>query len=364
MLRRFFGFGVTFKQFIEAAEKNNLRDVQSYINAHPDVAAINAVGQFGNTALTAAAYQGHTAIVTALLAKDNIALNAANHDGYTALSMAAYQGHTAIVTALLAKDGIAINAANRFGNTALSMAAYQGHTTIVIALLAKIVDVNHLTMQNNASSTAIQMAELHRHSEIADLIKARILELGGVLNHVEEAKVAEEKALPPQFVAVPFSQRLQAINVDKIPKKHCCPISHELMDDPITVSSGQTFDRKSLTTWFAAKGNPDEIKCPLSNALIKKAELNFATNILVKSTIEAFVTKKEKAAKDAQLAVESMNAPQPLSPVKDAAAKKEAMRFARLKLFSALPAQAAVINPAAQQQSQASSSVSQAPASH
>ena len=34
-----------------------------------------------------------------------------------------------------------------------------------------------------------------------------------------------------------------------------CPLSHELMRDPVTLSSGITYDREAITAWFAGGGS-------------------------------------------------------------------------------------------------------------
>ncbi|KAJ8753738.1 hypothetical protein K2173_026414 [Erythroxylum novogranatense] len=50
-----------------------------------------------------------------------------------------------------------------------------------------------------------------------------------------------------------------------IPNHFLCPISLTLMKDPVTLSSGITYDRESIETWFEA-GN---ITCPVTNQVLK-----------------------------------------------------------------------------------------------
>ncbi|XP_010906325.1 U-box domain-containing protein 21 [Elaeis guineensis] len=54
-----------------------------------------------------------------------------------------------------------------------------------------------------------------------------------------------------------------------IPTHFRCPISLDLMKDPVTVSTGITYDRHSIETWFEV-GNQT---CPVTNNVLKSEEL-------------------------------------------------------------------------------------------
>lgn len=66
------------------------------------------------------------------------------------------------------------------------------------------------------------------------------------------------------------------------PEDFRCPISLELMTDPVTVSTGQTYDRASIQTWLKA-GNT---KCPKTGESIKNTEL--VPNTTLKRLIQQF----------------------------------------------------------------------------
>ncbi|KAE8690930.1 hypothetical protein F3Y22_tig00110893pilonHSYRG00754 [Hibiscus syriacus] len=53
-----------------------------------------------------------------------------------------------------------------------------------------------------------------------------------------------------------------------IPRDFRCPISLDLMNDPVTLSSGITYDRESIEKWIEA-GN---FTCPLTNQVLKSLE--------------------------------------------------------------------------------------------
>jgi len=82
------------------------------------------------------------------------------------------------------------------------------------------------------------------------------------------------------------------------------PITLELINDPIAVSSGITYDRKSLQRWFESKRDPvtQEIPvtmaCPITKFSIHRNELNNRTHVLIRGAIDHFVSKLEAEFKN------------------------------------------------------------------
>ena len=68
------------------------------------------------------------------------------------------------------------------------------------------------------------------------------------------------------------------------PDEYTCPISHELMVDPVFTASGQTYERESIATWLRTKQTD-----PISNARLhnKKLVPNFALRKLISQWKEA-----------------------------------------------------------------------------
>ena len=122
----------------------------------PVVAAIkdvNAVDETngGATVLMNASSEGHGVVVSTLLTKVGIEVNKTDNDGNTALIMAFTNGHTPIVTALIA-GGADVNVTDKKGQTALLWASARGDTTAVTAVLAADgVDVNKPDADGNAA---------------------------------------------------------------------------------------------------------------------------------------------------------------------------------------------------------------------
>jgi hypothetical protein len=71
-----------------------------------------------------------------------------------------------------------------------------------------------------------------------------------------------------------------------------CPITHELMLDPVTISTGRTFERSAIETYFRFSGTKDPTTNePLSNRHITP---NFVVQTLTKQFVEFYEGKQGK----------------------------------------------------------------------
>jgi|GEM_PF-4082645 len=130
-------------------------------------------GQFGSTALTKAAVQGHFAICK-LLVERGAAVNATSKKGKaTALMCAAHNGHSHVCL-LLAENGANMNAKDKDGWVPLMHAGAQGHTDICDFLIRHGADVN---ATDKKGSTASVIAELQgKHITAVFLKKMGIIQ--------------------------------------------------------------------------------------------------------------------------------------------------------------------------------------------
>lgn len=130
---------------IKAAGDGKADDVRALLAGGADV---NAIDQYGYTALMDAAQEGHAEVVSALLAKGADVNATRKDDNWTALHYAANSGLADVVRILLDK-GADVNAKVKNGETALMIAADNeedknepARVDVVRALLAKGADVN------------------------------------------------------------------------------------------------------------------------------------------------------------------------------------------------------------------------------
>lgn len=124
----------------------------------------------GDTALMVACYKGNKPAVEALIAKGA----EVNRPGWTPLHYAAASGSNEIVQLLLDKSAY-IDAESPNKTTPLMMAARAGHIWTVKLLMDEGADA---TLKNDLGMSAIDFAEKHEHSDIAEGIAYRLKRAG------------------------------------------------------------------------------------------------------------------------------------------------------------------------------------------
>lgn len=72
-----------------------------------------------------------------------------------------------------------------------------------------------------------------------------------------------------------------------------CPLTKEIMDEPVTIESGVTYEKKAITEWFEKYENTEEILCPVTSRKLVTRVLN--PNIALKCTIEEWKERNEVA---------------------------------------------------------------------
>lgn len=116
-----------------------------------------------------AAKNGDIATLKTLLEEDSSLLEAKDKDGSTALHCAAWKGHQAVVTFLLA-SGANVNAHNEndhWGTTALHAAAHANRTAIVQLLIDSGAEINATDMNGK---TPLFHTTFHKATAAAKLL--------------------------------------------------------------------------------------------------------------------------------------------------------------------------------------------------
>ncbi|KAJ4824847.1 hypothetical protein Tsubulata_048758 [Turnera subulata] len=71
-----------------------------------------------------------------------------------------------------------------------------------------------------------------------------------------------------------------------------CPLTKEIMEDPVTLKSGVTYERKAISHWFEEFGNSQEVVCPVTGKKLLSRILT--TNIPLKTTIEKWRERDDR----------------------------------------------------------------------
>ncbi|KAK0573299.1 hypothetical protein LWI29_006041 [Acer saccharum] len=72
-----------------------------------------------------------------------------------------------------------------------------------------------------------------------------------------------------------------------------CPLTKEIMDDPVTIESGVTYEKKAIMEWFETFENPEEMFCPRTGKKLMSKALS--TNMALKTIIQEWKERNESA---------------------------------------------------------------------
>ncbi|KAI3959770.1 hypothetical protein MKW92_053741 [Papaver armeniacum] len=73
-----------------------------------------------------------------------------------------------------------------------------------------------------------------------------------------------------------------------------CPLTKDIMNDPVTVANGVTYERRAITEWFKKLGDTaEDVVYPTTGEKLVTMDLN--TNIALKTTIQEWTERNEAA---------------------------------------------------------------------
>ncbi|CAI0434860.1 unnamed protein product [Linum tenue] len=91
-----------------------------------------------------------------------------------------------------------------------------------------------------------------------------------------------------------------------------CPLTKQVMKDPVSLENGQTFDREGIERWFKeCRDSGRKLVCPMTQKELKSIELN--PSIALRHTIEEWTARNEAVQLD--MARRSLNLSSPESEI-------------------------------------------------
>lgn len=330
-----------------AAMNGNVQIADALLLAGADA---NVKDERGETPLITACRYRRADVAIRLILSPGIDIYCVDDQGYTAIMLSAkysligvFDYLATMSSSVLARFQLAINYQPFPSRDTLLHCAVVGGDANFVAKLLTFPELD-LGLVNQYGLTAAQEArrlgctaiavmieeEIQRRSRISDVVAEDVDE-----DVVEDIDMDMDE---PVLDIIPNSMRdrLCSINYEGvIPIGFLCPISREIMCDPVTVCSGQTYDRSSLQIWFSRNPGCSELADPINPEYkIKKSELNNGTNIVLKDAIELFVSKREKAPlrKSPRLKTSAAAAAAAASVISDEE-RNEQMRRARIRMF-------------------------------
>ncbi|MDR3491806.1 MAG: hypothetical protein P4M12_07185 [Gammaproteobacteria bacterium] len=80
------------------------------------------------------------------------------------------------------------------------------------------------------------------------------------------------------------------IKCNELEKKYSCPIGQFIMSDPVTMSSGITFEKNEIAKWLAKA--KEQRRCPVTRKILIEKKLP-ETNRIIKNNIQEKISKYE-----------------------------------------------------------------------
>jgi len=225
-----------------------------------------------------AANHGNLPRVKELVHSEISLVNRTHESGWTALHSAAHQSQLAIVEFLI-KSGANVNSTiskgKREGCTPLHVASEQGNLNIVEKLLLFGADS---TLTSKQKRTALDYAIRNKHRNIVKVLE----KLKKNMNSLPSSSSSHSS--PPISSSLPPTSLLPPppfLFVNTSMKMFECPITRQIMKDPVTLEDGFTYEKNSILEWLSSNNISPMTNVPLKNK-------NYFPNHVLKNLILHF----------------------------------------------------------------------------
>ncbi|KAH6759321.1 ARM repeat superfamily protein [Perilla frutescens var. frutescens] len=105
------------------------------------------------------------------------------------------------------------------------------------------------------------------------------------------------------------SYHFERLHLEPIYDAFICPLTKQVMRDPVTLENGQTFEREAIEKWFnECRENGRKLVCPLTLRELRSTELN--PSIALRNTIEEWNARNEAAQIDMARRSLSLSSPE------------------------------------------------------
>lgn len=93
------------------------------------------------------------------------------------------------------------------------------------------------------------------------------------------------------------SHHFDTFHLEPIYESFVCPLTKQVMRDPVTLENGQTFEREAIEKWFKeCKESGRKLVCPITLKELRSTDLN--PSIALRNTIEEWTARNEAVKLD------------------------------------------------------------------
>ena len=144
-----------------------------------------------------------------------------------------------------------------------------------MSLLDKSAGEWPLEVAHKLAELAVACCRLERRKRMASVEK--MLETLARMRALVQTEAQQQK------------ERRKEKRVAEDERNYCCPITHEMMEDPVMTADGHTYERSAITNWLTTNHTS-----PLTNEVLKHKGL--VPNISLRYVIQEWKDKQRKKA--------------------------------------------------------------------
>jgi hypothetical protein len=175
------------------------------------------------------------------------------------------------------------------GGYSSSSSSFSSITDFLLSLLAKVQ-----TAATRCSQALINVAQyLLNNPRVVVAGSVSLLAISGITY-----LVVKKSILSSSNTQATFHQNNAPTSFHDPPDHLCCPISGELFEDPVSVSTGHTYERLCIEQWIQSRVEAgEEPTCPMTRLPISLDTIrcNFAIKKAVEAYLEDLTSKKKES---------------------------------------------------------------------
>lgn len=153
------------------------------------------------------------------------------------------------------------------------------------SLLSSLLPSNVKTTASIVVGTAVGLYAIYKFVNTTPALVQQAVPQALPDEEVQDRIVPQADPIPPELKEM--EEVDEKDSKDEALENHLiCPITQELMEDPVTTVKGKTYERLAIENWFSRGHNTD----PISNEILTDKKLT--PNFLAKSLIADYKSKK------------------------------------------------------------------------
>ncbi|CAO2828482.1 unnamed protein product [Amaranthus hypochondriacus] len=148
-------------------------------------------------------------------------------------------------------------------------------------------------MQSNSQQTEADLYSISMEVSTENSHMFDIPQLTEALRSSSESSQRQSRARNTSNKRLSRSVTEAAQHMEPMYKSFVCPLTNQMMDDPVTISSGATFERSAITEYFEGHIDSEEVRCPVTRQKLESMAMN--PNIALRNIVHEWKDRNDSA---------------------------------------------------------------------